>query len=97
MALDLEIDETLEREGRARELIRVVQDVRRSAGLEVGDRIVLALEGGPGVRDAVEAHRSAIAGETLARELVVGNLDDALVRQEARIDGERVVVALRRA
>jgi isoleucyl-tRNA synthetase len=97
VALDLEIDETLEREGRARELIRVVQDVRRSAGLEVGDRIVLALEGGPGVRDAVEAHRSAIAGETLARELVVGNLDDALVRQEARIDGERVVVALRRA
>ena len=43
VALDLAIDEDLRREGRAREIVHAVQNARKSAGLQVEDRIALAL------------------------------------------------------
>ncbi len=56
----------LEAEGIARDAIRAVQEARKSAGLEVGDRIVLALNAAPEHAEALEAHAGLIAGETLA-------------------------------
>ena len=47
VALDLAIDEDLRREGRAREIVHAVQNARKSAGLQVEDRIELALDGDP--------------------------------------------------
>ncbi len=66
VALDLELTEELRREGRARELIRVIQDARKAAGLEVSDRIQLAVEAGPHVTAALAAHRDTVVSETLA-------------------------------
>ena len=43
VVLDLEVTPELAREGVARDLVRAVQQVRRDAGLAVGDRIVLTL------------------------------------------------------
>ena len=62
-------DDDLRVEGIARELIRTIQDGRKSAGLEISDRIVLAIHGSKMVQDAVEHHRSYIMSETLALEL----------------------------
>ena len=45
VALDLALDEDLRREGRAREIVHAVQNARKSAGLQVEDRIALALAG----------------------------------------------------
>ena len=45
VALDLAIDEELREEGRAREIVHAVQNARKAAGLEVEDRIELALDG----------------------------------------------------
>ena len=45
VALDLTIDEELREEGRAREIVHAVQAARKAAGLEVEDRIELALDG----------------------------------------------------
>ena len=56
----------LETEGIARDAIRAVQEARKSAGLEVSDRIVLALNAAPEHAEALEAHAGLIAGETLA-------------------------------
>ena len=69
MALDLTIDEDLREEGRAREIVHAVQNARKSAGLEVEDRIALALVGDPALIAAAEAHRDYLTGETLAVEL----------------------------
>ena len=46
VALDLELDDALRREGLARELVRLVQDARKAAGLDVSDRIELGVEAG---------------------------------------------------
>ena len=48
MALQLEIDEELRREGLAREIVRAVQNARKEAGLEITDRIALGLGGDAG-------------------------------------------------
>ncbi|MET0727707.1 MAG: isoleucine--tRNA ligase [Acidimicrobiales bacterium] len=72
VALDLELTEELRLEGTARELVRALNDLRKEVGLEVADRVRVVLDAPPAVAAAVEAHRHWIAGEVLARELVVG-------------------------
>ncbi|MBU5857104.1 hypothetical protein JVV04_20420, partial [Vibrio cholerae O1] len=46
VALDLELTPELVRAGQAREVIRVVQEARKTSGLDVSDRIRLRLEAG---------------------------------------------------
>ena len=75
VVLDTEVTPELAAEGVARDLVRVVQQARRDAGLDVSDRIRLVVESGDDeVRGAVEAHRDLVAGETLAAELVFGEV-----------------------
>ncbi|MBN9622900.1 MAG: class I tRNA ligase family protein, partial [Actinobacteria bacterium] len=66
VALQLEIDEELRREGLAREIVRTVQNARKEAGLEITDRIALGLGGDPELVEVAREHQSYIAGETLA-------------------------------
>ena len=97
VALELELDGTLLAEGRARELIRLVQDARKAAGLDVGDRIILGLSTSGPLAQAFGAHRDMIASETLAVQVSASELPDAPSRQEAVVEGTPVVVTLRRA
>ncbi|GGB98096.1 isoleucine--tRNA ligase [Cellulomonas carbonis] len=78
--LDTGLDDALRAEGFARDVVRVVQDERKAAGLQVSDRIRLALTVGAEHVAAVEAHRDMIARETLATELAVvaGDVDGAV-------------------
>jgi isoleucyl-tRNA synthetase len=101
VALELEIDESLREEGRARELVHAVQNARKSAGLLVEDRIALALSGDPALIAAAEAHRAYVAGETLAveLELATGAPDAAETMdytEQAEIDGLPLSISLRR-
>ncbi len=66
MVLDTAVTPELAAEGLARDLIRVVQQARRDADLDVSDRIALIVAAAPAVVAAVEAHRDFVAGETLA-------------------------------
>jgi isoleucyl-tRNA synthetase len=66
IALDIEITPELEAEGTARDVVRVVQQARREAGLEVSDRIALSIAAPSAVADVVRAHQEFIAHETLA-------------------------------
>jgi isoleucyl-tRNA synthetase len=77
VALDIEVTEELEREGRARDLVRLVQQARRDAGLDVSDRIELTLTADSSWAPVIEAHRELIGGETLA-ESVTAVVDDSV-------------------
>ena len=66
VALDTALDEALVVEGIAREIVRSVQDARKSAGLQIADRIALVVTGSARVRAALSQHRDYIMGETLA-------------------------------
>ena len=52
MALDLELDDGLRREGLARELVRALNDLRKEVGLAIADRVRLTLEADGAVADA---------------------------------------------
>jgi isoleucyl-tRNA synthetase len=67
VALDLALDEELEREGRVRELIHRVNTMRKDAGLEITDRIALTLP------EDVREHEDWIARETLAERVAYGD------------------------
>ncbi len=70
--LDTAVTPELEAEGLARDVIRAVQQARKDAGLDVSDRIALALgSSDAGTRAAIEAHRELIGAETLATSLDV--------------------------
>jgi isoleucyl-tRNA synthetase len=70
VALDLDLDDELTDEGVAREVVRAVQDLRKSSGLEVEDRIELwIVSEEPVPRRALANHADYIASEVLAPAL----------------------------
>ncbi|MFJ4996680.1 isoleucine--tRNA ligase [Microbacterium sp. NPDC088619] len=74
--LDTQTTPELEAEGLARDAIRVVQEARKNADLDVSDRIVLALNVSPDDAEALQAHADLIAGETLAVAFAVQATDE---------------------
>jgi isoleucyl-tRNA synthetase len=69
VGIEVDITPELRREGLAREVIRLIQDARKSDGLHVSDRITVHWEAaGPELADALAEHGQLIAGEVLADE-----------------------------
>lgn len=66
VVLDAAITEELAAEGYARDVIRSVQDARKTEGLQISDRINLELTVPEGQLEAVSAHKELIGEETLA-------------------------------
>jgi isoleucyl-tRNA synthetase len=99
VALDLTIDESLLREGRSREIVHAVQNARKSAGLEIEDRIELTLGGEEALLEAAREHEPYVSGETLAVNLALGDGDAAAMdyREQTEIEGLTLEIALRRA
>ena len=94
LALDLDISSSLRSEGLAREVVRIVQDARKAAGLDVSDRIVLGLEAPETLAEAIDANRDVVAGETLAVDLRDTAVRDSLHVETTDVDGMQLVVTL---
>jgi isoleucyl-tRNA synthetase len=69
--LDTTVTPELAAEGTARDVVRIVQQARRDAGLAVSDRITLTIGADGAVADAVRTHADFLAGETLAVDAAV--------------------------
>jgi isoleucyl-tRNA synthetase len=93
VALDLRLDEELRREGLAREVVHAIQAARKSAGLNVEDRISLTLGGDPELLEAARAHEAYVAGETLATVLSF----DGAGGVAAQIEGRELRIAVEKA
>ncbi|MEE2644148.1 MAG: isoleucine--tRNA ligase [Myxococcota bacterium] len=99
VALDTQLDDTLIAEGLAREVTSRIQKLRKSAGLEITDRITLTLatDDAP-LCAAVDAHRDWLMSETLADELSLAVLSEAAGGGERwEIEGFVVSATLRRS
>jgi isoleucyl-tRNA synthetase len=93
VALNLELDDELRREGLAREVVHAVQAARKNAGLEVEDRIELTLGGDEELLEATREHEDYVAGETLATAVVYDGVADAAA---AEIEGKRLLISVSR-
>ncbi|MEO9237839.1 MAG: DUF5915 domain-containing protein, partial [Jatrophihabitantaceae bacterium] len=74
VALDLELTPQLRRLGLLRDVVRIVQEARKSAGFEVTDRIELRwrVGGSPEPAEAIRGHADELAREVLASSLIEG-------------------------
>ena len=71
VALDLHIDDVLRRAGLAREIVRTLQEGRKSAGLDVSDRITVWWSSqDDDIRFTLAEHEAAIAAEVLATAMI---------------------------
>ena len=95
VALNLELNDALHREGLAREVVHAVQAARKEAGLDVEDRISLVLGGDPELLEAVRAHEEYVAGETLATS--VAYRDGTVAGEPVRIENRDLFIAVERA
>lgn len=83
VALDLELTDELRRSGLAREFVRLVQEARKSDGLDVSDRIQLWWDAEDReLGAALREHENDIAGEVLAVAQVEGRPDVGLPSHE---------------
>src|SRR3954453_17869836 len=94
VALNLELDDELIREGLAREVVRAIQNARKAAGLNVEDRIALTLGGDDDLVGAARAHEDYVAGEVLATAV---SYDGGVTGGVAEIKGRELRIALKRA
>ncbi|MDX3656011.1 isoleucine--tRNA ligase [Streptomyces sp. ID05-26A] len=93
VVLDTVVSPELEAEGVARDLVRVVQQARKDAQLDVSDRITLTLELPDAVKSAVEPHLAFVQSETLTSTVVFGE-----GTAEGTVgDGAKVKVAVAKA
>jgi hypothetical protein len=74
-----------------------IQRLRKDSGLEITDRIALAISGPASLQGAAQSHRDFISGETLATSLTVGDTipDQGFAEvREVDIDGTAARIAL---
>ena len=94
VVLDTTVTDALADEGVARDLVRVVQQARREAGLDVSDRIALTVRAPGEVEKAVSGHREFVARETLADAV---EFADTTGFEGTVGEGTSVVVAVRKS
>jgi isoleucyl-tRNA synthetase len=92
VALQLELDDELRREGLAREIVHAVQNARKAAGLEITDRIELTLGGDEELLAAAREHEPYLAGEVLATSVAYDGANGVT----AKLDGRELWMELSR-
>ncbi len=83
-------------EGLAREFVRRVQDLRKTSGLDIADRIHVWYQASPELEAAIESNSEYISGETLAVELVKKELTGKELFTDT-FDGQDLVLRLEKA
>ena len=74
VALDVTVTEELRREGIARELVSKIQNIRKSSGFEISDRIVVTISSNENTDAAIEEHKAYICNQVLADSLTIGEV-----------------------
>jgi isoleucyl-tRNA synthetase len=97
VAISTEVTPDLAAEGLARELVRRIQTLRKEAGFELSDRIVVYYQGDPEVEAVFESHGDYIAAETLAVRLVRGERPASARGTDLRLNGRPVRLGVERA
>lgn len=73
VALEVSISEDLRKEGVARELVNRIQNIRKSNGFEITDKIKVVLSKNPRTDDAVNEYNNYICSQVLANKLTLAN------------------------
>jgi isoleucyl-tRNA synthetase len=76
VALDITVTEDLKKEGIARELVNRIQNIRKSNGFEIVDKINVTIQSDERINEAVEEYKQYIGNQVLANQVVLDNLTE---------------------
>jgi isoleucyl-tRNA synthetase len=96
VAISKEITMELEAEGFAREIVHRVQTMRRNAGYEIADHILLYYDGAAYLVQSISAFADYIRQETLADDLDEGIPEDVDAREEFKLGGVNIYVGVKK-
>ena len=94
VVLDTNLTPELIEEGFVREIISKIQTMRKEAGFEVMDKIVVYAHGNDKIQDVMKAHEDEIKSEVLADEMVLGETDGYV--KEWNINKEAVTMGVKK-
>ncbi|MFN8995841.1 MAG: DUF5915 domain-containing protein, partial [Pseudomonadota bacterium] len=96
VVLDLTITPDLEAEGMARDLVRMIQQARKDAGLNVSDRIALVLDLPHAMQPAL-THQKYIEEQTLAVSIARSGAEKSEKVSTQELDGEKITIGITKA
>ncbi|MBI4310856.1 MAG: class I tRNA ligase family protein, partial [Chloroflexi bacterium] len=96
VAVDTRVTPELADEGLARELVHRIQNMRRSAGFDIADRITVWYEGGANISRVAQKHADYIKAETLTVDLCQGSPEADTYVEEQDVEGVKVRLGVRR-
>ncbi len=96
VAIQKQISPQLQAEGMAREIVRRLQAMRRSAGFDIADHIITCYQGEDYIRQVMADFADYIKQETLSQELTDGVPEEGVFTERQRISGYDILLGVKR-
>ena len=97
VAVDTLLSPELQAEGVAREVVHQLQNMRRSAGFDISDRIYTYYQGDAELEEVVEKYADYIRQETLSTELIRGQDTAEGYSRSHKVQDREIKLTVRRA
>jgi isoleucyl-tRNA synthetase len=97
VGININLTEELKLEGQARDMVRQIQELRKSANFEMNDRIHVFFDTSEKLVQAIQNHKEYIQSETLAVDLQFSKAADDAFTKEIKIAGEMVTLGIKKA
>jgi len=94
--MDINLTPELEAEGMAREIVRRLQAMRRSAGFDIADHIITYYQGEDYIKQVMADFSDYIKQETLSKELVDGVPEEGAFTERHKISGYDILLGVKR-
>ena len=96
VAIATEVSPELALEGLAREMVHLIQNMRRSAGFDISDQITTYYEGSEQLEAVIPIHQDYLLQETLSMELVNGQAPKGSFVENHKINNFEITLSVRR-
>jgi isoleucyl-tRNA synthetase len=96
VAISCYVTAELEAEGMAREIVHRVQNMRRTAGYDIADHIIVYYEADAFIMQSLSSFADYVMQETLARSIEEGISANADTRDTFRISGYTILLGIRK-
>jgi isoleucyl-tRNA synthetase len=97
VVLDTKLTPELEEEGLARDVVRLVQQSRKEAGLHIADQIELVVTGSQVLEQVIRKHQTYVSEQTLAKTIQFQTGAAVQFAQTHTISGNEITIGLKKA
>jgi isoleucyl-tRNA synthetase len=96
VAVPIEVSPQLQAEGMAREIVRRLQAMRRSAGFDIADHIITYYQGEDYIRQVMADFADYIKQETLSQQLIDGVAEEGVFTERCKLSGYDILLGVKR-